>query len=460
MNDWTICVDFGTAFSKAAAAPAGAWSRFDPAQVRPLMLSSHDPEANAFLLDSAVFIDDDRVLFGRAAIARAAELNNKKRMVLRSFKTLLSVSDLDRALNTNAAASIDPHRVFQMRDLIVLYLAYLLAAVDRAVRADSALDGAAIRWRYAAPAWRTGDSAGAHDAVLRLFGEAEAFRLAAGRRLMQSNGVALSFVVDTLPKVMASAEPFSMDLIFEATAAASYLSIGLNDNAAHLIVVDMGAGTTDIAALARQGSRVTELDTARVTLKQAGDFMDTIIANRALALAPWARGPAMQGQLWALLMRQMRDIKESLFADGRAVLRYDNRALTITMKDIERDADFRDFLGALGEAYDESLDIVRGDAVARKRSEIDAVAVGGGAAAPFIQTLIRRKPKRGRVRVTARDATPDWAHDAAFQGNLAPVFPQLAIAIGGALAPDGMIATTNGASLPANDRSGIRAERD
>jgi molecular chaperone DnaK (HSP70) len=460
MSDWTICVDFGTAFSKAAAAPTGAWSRFDPSMVRPLMLSGHDPQANAFLLDSAVFVDDDRILFGRAAIARAAELNDKKRMVLRSFKTLLSVSDLDRALNTNAAGSVDPHRVFQMRDLIVLYLAYLLAAVDRAVRADPVLENATIHWRYAAPAWRAGDSAGAHQSVLRLFGEAEAFRVAAGRRLMQTNGVALSFVIDALPKAVASAEPFPMDLIFEATAAASYLSVGLLDSASHLIVVDMGAGTTDIAALARDGARVTELETARVTLKQAGDFMDTIIANRALALAPWARGPEMQGQLWALLMRQMRDIKESLFADGRATLRYDNRALTIAIRDIERDPDFRDFQRALGDAYDESLDIVCGDARALKRSEIDAVAVGGGASAPFIQALIRRKPKRGKVRVTSRNATPKWADAAAFQGNLAPVFSQLAIAIGGALAPDGMVATATGASLPANDRSGIPAGRD
>lgn len=460
MSDWTICVDFGTAFSKASAAPTGAWSRFDPSMVRPLMIGGHDPQANAFLLDSAIFVDDDRILFGRAAIERAAELNDKKRMVLRSFKTLLSVSDLDRALNTNAAASVDPHRVFQMRDLIVLYLAFLLAAVDRAVRADTVLENATIQWRYAAPAWRAGDSAGGHESILRLFSEAEAFRVAAGRRLMQSNGVALSFVTDALPKAMASAEPFPMDLIFEATAAASYLSVGLLDSAAHLIVVDMGAGTTDIAALARDGARVTELETARVTLKQAGDFMDTVIANRALALASWARGPAMQSQLWALLMRQMRDIKESLFADGRATLRYDNRALTIAMRDVERDPDFKDFQRALSDAYDESLDIVAGDARALKRSEIDAVAVGGGATAPFIQALIRRKPKRGKVQVKPRDATPKWAHAAAFQGNLAPVFPQLAIAIGGALAPDGMVATATGASLPANDRSDIRAERD
>ncbi|MEQ1493201.1 MAG: hypothetical protein ABL932_21910, partial [Terricaulis sp.] len=112
MSDWTLCIDFGTAYSKAAVAPSGAWSRFDPATVRPLMLSAEGQ--NAFLLDSAVFVDEDRVLFGRAALNEADEQADKKRAALRSFKTLLSVSDLDRALNTNAPATIDPHRIFQM----------------------------------------------------------------------------------------------------------------------------------------------------------------------------------------------------------------------------------------------------------------------------------------------------------------------------------------------------------
>jgi hypothetical protein len=175
MSDWTLCIDFGTAYSKAAVAPTGAWSRFDPASVRPLMLSADGQ--NTFLLDSAVFVDEDRVLFGRAALNEADAQADNKRAALRSFKTLLSVSDLDRALNTNAPATIDPHRVFQMRDLIVLYLAYLLASIERAITADPILaQGGSFSRRYAAPAWRSGDSAGMHDVIVRLFGEAEAFR--------------------------------------------------------------------------------------------------------------------------------------------------------------------------------------------------------------------------------------------------------------------------------------------
>jgi len=461
MSDWTLCIDFGTAYSKAAAAPMGAWGRFDPSKIRPLQLSGHEPHGNTFLLDSAVFVDEGRVLFGRAALARADALASKKRVALKSFKTLLSVSDLERALNTNAPLSIDPHRLFQMRDLIVLYLAYLLASIERARLADPELSQATyIARRYAAPAWRSGDSAGMHEAILKLFGEAEAFRAAAGRRLMSPEGLAMNTISDLLPKAMASARPLDMGLIFEAPAAAAYTSIGLADSGSHMIVVDMGAGTTDIAALARLGNRTLELPEARVTLKQAGDFVDNVIANMVLETAAWARTPEQKADLWSVLMRQMRDIKEGVFADGKATLRHQGRTLSLAMRDIERDADFKEFAKALTQAYDHSLAIVRDDAAARGRTEVQAIAVGGGAAAPFIQDLVRRKTGRGAVRVVPRPATPDWAHAREFQGNLAPVFPQLAIAIGGALAPDGMLAAQPSFSRAANDRSGIAVEPD
>ncbi|MGD9979764.1 MAG: hypothetical protein AB7H66_13450 [Hyphomonadaceae bacterium] len=461
MSDWTLCIDFGTAFSKAAAAPVAAWSRFDPAYVRPLMLGAHEGRGNAFLLDSALFIDDDRVLFGRAAIARANELGGSKRTALRSFKTLLSVSDLDRALNTNAPATIDPHRIFQMRDLIVLYLAYLLATIERASASDTVLAQARlINRRYAAPAWRGGDSAGMHDAIVRLFGEAEVFRQAAGRRLLAPEGMSLRTVSDALPKAMEQADAAEMGLIFEATAAAAYTSVGLERSASHTIVVDMGAGTTDIAALARIGARTIQLPEARVTLKQAGDFIDRVVANRVLEQAKWAHKQQQKVELWTVLMRQIGDIKETIFADGRATLRNQGRSITLSLRDVERDPDFKAFAKSLGEAYDHSLAIVRDDARARGKSEVQAIAVGGGASTPLIQHLIHHKVGSTRPRVTPRPATPDWARGGLYNGNLAPVFPQLAIAIGGALAPDSMLAANSTLSRPANDQTDIPAGHD
>ena len=459
MTAWTLCIDFGTAFSKAAAAPADAWTRFEPRSVRPLQLASHEPPGNAFLLDSCVFVDDARVLFGRAAVERADALAHKKRMPLRSFKTLLSVSDLDRALNTNAPTSIDPHRLFQMRDLIVLYLAYLLAATERAVLADPMVAKATnITRRYAAPAWRGGDSAGLHDTIVKLFGEAEAFRIAAGKRLLAPEGLSMTAISDALPKAMSRGDPYDMGLIFEATAAAAYTSIGLAEGCSHFIVLDVGAGTADVAALARQGARTVELADARVTLKQAGEFIDRVIANMVLDAAGWARTPEQKAELWSVLMRQMRDIKETVFTDGRATLRHEGRKISLTMREIDRDPDFRDFLKNLGDAYEHGLSVVRQSAM-RSRSAVQAVAVGGGAGAPFVQELLQRRPPRP-PRVIARPATPEWAHAREFKGNLAPVFPQLAIAIGGALAPEEMLAARAGVSPRASDRNDSLAARD
>jgi molecular chaperone DnaK (HSP70) len=444
MTGWTLCIDFGTAYSKAAAAPWNAWEHFEAHTVRPLMLNNSEDRPNPFLLESAVFVDDERVLFGRVALARAEAIGDRKHIALRSFKTLLSVSDLDRALNTNAPGVIDPHRIFQMRDLIVLYLAYLMANIERAVSADPLLASAPLNRRYAAPAWRGGDSAGMHTSIMRLFGEAEELRAALGKKLLSDEGVSLQTITSALPRATEAARPVDMGLIFEATAAAAYTSAGLEGSSSHLIVVDMGAGTTDIAGLARQGGRTVELPEARMTLKQAGDFVDRIIANRVLEGAPWVRGPEQQSELWAVLMRQMGDIKETVFAEGKAVMRHQGRSLSLAMRDIERDGDFRAFLKDLGAAYDHALAVVRADATARGQAEVHAIAVGGGAGAPFIQELLRRKPGSGRTRVMPRPATPEWAHAREFQGNLAPVFPQLAIAIGGALAPDAMLAA-NGA---------------
>lgn len=459
MTAWTLCLDFGTAFSKAAAAPTDAWADFDPSLVRPLMLGAHEAQTNPFLLDSAVFVGERQVMFGRSAIQQADAQASQKRMALKSFKTLLSVSDLDRALATNAPLSIDPHRIFQMRDLIVLYLAYLLEAVSSAAAADPLVSQATrIEYRYAAPAWRSGDSAGMHGVIVQLFGEAEAFRALVGKKLLAPEGLAISTISTALPKASAAARPLDMGLIFEATAAAAYTSIGLEDSGSHMIVVDMGAGTTDIAALARSGTRVVELPEARVTLKQAGDFIDRIIANSVLEQAKWAKSKDDQADLWNVLMRQMRDIKESIFEDGRATLRHRGKNISLALRDIERDADFKTFYKSLSEAFAHGLTVARGDAVLRGRSEVQAIAVGGGAAAPFIQALLKKKVTRTAPRVVVRPATPDWAHAREFGGNLAPVFPQLAISIGGALAPDGMLAA-RGVSPAASARSDTEAER-
>lgn len=436
---WTVCIDFGTAFSKAAAAPAGAWARFDTAQVRPLALRSAEA-GNPFLLDSAVFVDEADILFGARAVARAAEIGGK-RQALRSFKTILSAPDLERALSTQATGSVDPTRTLRQRDLVVLYLAFLMSAAERAVAADTALSGAgALAWRYASPAWRE-ERIAAHRVIERMFGEARVVR---DRLQLSGDTVSQADARAALEaaRISDAAAGWRMDMVYEATAAAACSAIALSDRSTNVIVVDVGAGTTDIAALA--GAH--ELSDARATLTRAGDFLDRVLLNLALAASPQLKTSEQQASLWSAMAPHARDLKESLFANGRAAFRYGEKVINLKLSDFERDNDFKQFAKALEKLYVGALKALRDHARKEGRKEIFAMAVGGGAPAPFIQKLIRTQPGGG-VKVTARPVVPEWTSAAVFGGNLAPVYAQLAVAIGGALAPDAMLAAYDRASV-------------
>ena len=360
--DWTLCIDFGTAFSKAAAAPADAWAHFDPRLVRPLMMDE-EGASNPFLLESAVIVEDERLFFGAEAVDRASRL--QKRQALRSFKTLLSAPDLERALNTAAPFSVDPHRVFTLGDLIVLYLAYLTYAIECAIAADPVLQGRSenMQRRYATPAWREGrEGAAAHATIARLFAEADDVREALGADAFGPDGCTVSAArqaVAAARSVNVDSTP-DMGMIFEATAAAVYTSIGLETDASHFIVVDMGAGTTDIAALVRgRDGHLMELSEARVTLNQAGDFVDRILLNLALDASPGLRKPADQAHLWRSMLRHIRDLKEALFHDERASFRHEGRTITLDLKAMARDKDFKVFFQDLARGYEHALNVVR-----------------------------------------------------------------------------------------------------
>lgn len=433
---WNVCVDFGTAFSKAAAGPIGAWSEFDPKQVRPLAIGAVAPSGNPFLLESAVFVGDTHIYFGAEAVRQASALAAEKRQALRSFKTVLSVPDLERVLETQAPLSIDPHRLFRQRDLIVLFLAYLTRALDNALALDPVLAGATLRRRYTLPAWK--GHLQTHKQITMLFAAAARVGADLGDGLFDPAGLPLSVGLNAVRQV-AQMAPQPVSVIFEATAAAAYSVVGLKSSASHLLVVDMGAGTTDFAALVNRGAQLEEIVESRVTLMQAGDMIDRILLDLALQKAPNLKGRAEQAELWRSLMGSIREVKESLFLDRRAAFSHNGKAIAIHLRDLEKDRDFKAFVRELRKAFELSLHALAARAAKDKQKEICVVPVGGGAYAPFIQEMVRQA-KAPKVHVTSYPATPDWAHAATFDGNLAPIFPQLAIAIGGALAPNALLA--------------------
>ena len=126
---------------------------------------------------------------------QAGALASRKRQALRSFKTLLSAPDLERAIEAHAPRSIDPHRMFTQRDLIVLFLAYLSAPSPRRRRLIQN-SPAARCWRYALPAWKGG--AAMHGRITALFGAGQAVAAQLGAALFDPAGVPLSKAAEAL----------------------------------------------------------------------------------------------------------------------------------------------------------------------------------------------------------------------------------------------------------------------
>ena len=104
------------------------------------------------------------------------------------------------------------------------------------------------------------------------------------------------------------------------------------------------------------------------------------------------------------------------------------------MSDLRRDEQFKRLLKQLRDVYLSGLkELARN--MDRKRT-IGVVLAGGGAALPPVQELIAKTTARAKVAsgVKMMPLVPSWASHPVFEDKLAPVFPQMAIAIGGAMA--------------------------
>jgi molecular chaperone DnaK len=434
---WRVCIDFGTALSKAAAYPIEARN---PEAVRPLSIGRSIGSPSPLLAPCAVFIGE-RVHFGPSALSQAAAHLEQKREAMLSFKTVLAATDLDAALKLKATRAVDPQGVFDRRSLVVLFLSWVMTLVEEAIERDLGADPRAISLRYSRPGWNPKDMTRAHQTVARMFDEA---RFIAGEaKGLLRDGVGLD--IATALKLLELARGAELESIvegcmLEAVAAAACRSTA--GSSAMWLVLDIGAGTTDIAALQiRSNGELREIVPARKTFNLAGDALDRVLLDLFVSKARNARTLEQQSALWRRALLSVREQKEGLFASGRAALRYDGKIVTIKRSELEGDRDFKSFRQDLETAYEASLSAAVAAAEGAGVSEISVVLAGGGANLGFVQDLVRKtKPKRTRIKIVIRPLVPDWAEDAQFGGQLAPVFSQLSIALGGALAPANLIA--------------------
>ena len=433
-----ICIDFGTALSKASIC-------LDPLMplevgVKPLPIGAIARAEHPLLTPSVLYVDQGRLYFGPAALEHARRGVENARDPLLSFKTILGATDVNTALAQKLRPSMDPTGTFKARDALVLYLAYLdqliREAIDLAPNIPNLVANA--RRRYTSPVWRPGS--GVDKTFEAIFNEAAAVSQRLSKLLISPEGVSIAQCKDALDRAAAQPGNGLMETgIFEPHAAAATALAFTNAPTRYVLVFDMGAGTVDMAAFEfddrTEPPALSEIKEARQCSALAGDEIDRILIELYMRKRGGEKSREDELRLKRTAILSARELKRELFTTGKCSLKTGWMATTIRAQELMEDPNFRTYLNALRQTVAASLSRVIDRAEAANAPVIDVVIAGGGARLPFMVDLVRSagtlRPTKVQLRIGPLSPTNPLYSSVDI--SLRDAFPQISMSVGGAL---------------------------
>jgi molecular chaperone HscA len=439
-----MCLDFGTAMSKAFA------TTDDDEESLSLALGVQAGKSG-FPVPSSVFIaDDGRVYFGFEALERSEGLVRSRRTRFDSLKGVLSLrsqGDLDADVSV-LSREMNPTTIRMTEGgLLRIYLAFLTdLALEQlttySVGKKGTEVGRYVKRRFAHPCWSMQDQKQWAEPLMRKL-LAEAQILADTFSGKWVGGIDIREIESAVSQVRTLAR--RPDYIIEGgvpepVAVASAALADGSTKREPFMVVDVGAGTTDFGlfVIREDGAqglhKVFQVPDSISMIKQAGDKVDNLLLFYISEREKIDREDSQGRLVLADLRRQIRGLKERLFDDG--TLEY--VLADSTTGKVERDAfldsapmrSFRDtvlkgFKEALASADDTWLQWLA-------RQGLKVVLTGGGARMPPMQELASGviEVRGHRIERYPVDPTPVWLAETI--PDLVDVYPQMAVAIGGA----------------------------
>lgn len=447
---WTLCLDFGTAKSKAFAASDEA----EPELV-PLAIGNADDDLDRAVHEviSSIWIDDDGLLFtGSLAVRRSVEYGDPSanRHRLDSLKQEISQvhpEDGVAPLRSPLPKEVDPTSTLTYEDAITVYLAYLTDLATTELESNKKVGTRYVRRRFTLPWWTDEQRKWAGDLLTLVLRRAQL--LADTYRGRWRRGIHVSEFKRALAAAATHDErlawmvpPQPENPVLEALAAASARL--WNDSSARelMLVVDVGAGTTDLSlfwVVQSEGKfhRAWPIMPCGAAIKQAGDTLDSLLVKELLRKAELGadRGEERRAKD-GLSRRRVRRVKEALFevrtvteqlaTDHTVTLRLDEFLELDGIKTFEKR--ISDEIQGLLDRVHDSWEPAAGD------RGITLVLTGGGSQLPMIQNLRNKPWKLGMRTVRCRLAAsvPDDVADK-FSDEFIQEYPKLAVAMGGAL---------------------------
>ena len=403
--EWVLCLDFGTAKSKAFAATDDE----DEPKLEPLPVGQADNDLDGAVheVSSCVWIDDDGRLFvGSEAVKRGMDYGGDPatRRPLDSLKQEISQVDPEDGAAEFARklpSDVDPTSTLTCADAIAIYLAYLTDLATTALEPKAGTRY--VRRRFTVPSWRPSQRGWAAELIGKCLLRAQL--LADTFQGRWRGGIPVADVARAVRNAaehdreltwLAAAE--SDDLAdwtrgrLEALSAAS-ARLWRDGSARDLmLVVDVGAGTTDISlfwVMQRGFHRAWPVEGGDAGIRQAGDTLDRLLVEALLRKA--GLGPDETGARARRGLRRkgVRRLKETLFKIGSVTEDLVNdETVTLSREEFIDSDGVRKFSERISDEIQKVLNKVHGSWVkAVGPTGITLLLTGGGCDLPMITTL-------------------------------------------------------------------------
>lgn len=438
-GDVVLCLDFGTARSKAFATQCNEES----VQYLELGLGARAGEDElTYPVTSSLWIDENsRIYFGKEAISRSLQ-SREGRKRLDSLKQALSQGlkrdpdevPLDDDMNPTSTRLCEDH-------VIVLYLSYLtdLAVSELAERHHKSRY---VGRRFALPYW---------DEGRRVWGEKILKKYLAMAQIIGDTfhskweeGIDIETARNVIEEVK-SFEKLPDYLLMEGipepiAAGGSRLrakDVGFRNLA---VVVDVGAGTTDFGAflVVSQNQdnlpKVCPIANCARTVRQAGNTVDNCLRLEILNKHGIDSGHSDYRRINADLQLRIREYKERLFRDKAVKYILQNEASgTVDLDSFLRSSTVEAFANKLQGTFKDLVESIPESFVKRLgEAGLVIVLTGGGASMPMVQKFGEEPIYVHGVRMSCRQADLVPEEIRLDYSYLEAEYPQLAVAMGGA----------------------------
>lgn len=432
-----LCLDFGTAMSKAALVLSGI-DEDDVEEIHVLELGKpgDQREVSDTMLISSLYIDNSGLIwFGKKALDRSlVEGGNGERMRIDNVKRFLS----EGAMQTIASAIFNPTQT-QLKggDLLLAYLMFMTWAAN----SDAAKYGVPrnIKRRFAMPCFSAEQSREVEGTLRTLLGEAQVLADTFGDALHQ--GLRVEDFAEAAKQLRSVARKYEFvtEALTEPLGVANAILSSDTNTRRLTLIVDVGAGTSDVSLYrlhVNSDSGVRQALEARGAARGiplAGNHLDRALTELILRKAGVGSDNPRNVNIRSNLALNIRDYKEALFIGETLTVRLlDGQVVDVELNELIELAAVQTFQNELRQCLVDTLETVDESWVGvASREGLAVILTGGGSKLEMVQELTSGQLEvKGRsISLLPTAAFPDWLRRE--YPALEDDFPRIAVSLGG-----------------------------